>query len=65
MTFYRSYTAEGLHNFLGWRQQQAVLEYTRIQSYNNNQIYDLGELWDLRETNTHATVGPTNRNPRY
>ena len=45
--FYRSYTAEeGLHNFLGWRQHQVVLEYTWPQSCNNTQICDLGE-WTI------------------
>ena len=46
LLFCHSYTAEeGLRIFLGWRQQQGVLEYTRIQSYTKIQIYDLGEWW--------------------
>ena len=35
---YHSYTADLLHSFYGRRQQQLVIEYTRIQSYNNNSM---------------------------
>ena len=47
--FYRSYTAEELHNVLGWRQQQGsgLGVHTSSQSYNKIQIHDLGEWWDL------------------
>ena len=35
---YHSYTADLLHSFYGRRQQQLVIEYTPIQSYNNNSM---------------------------
>ena len=53
--------------FLGWRQQREVLEYTRPQSYNKIQIYDLGEWWVLpgMRDSIHATVESITWNPHY
>ena len=62
LIFYHSYAVEegekGLHIFLGWRQQQVVLEYTRPQSYNKTpvQIYDLGQWWDLMLRGTAVSM---------
>ena len=67
--FYHSYTtqegAEGLLIFLGWQQQQVVLEYTRPQSYNKKpvRIFDLGEWWDLLLHGTAVSMRRVGRQP--
>ena len=50
LTFLSLIYSRGAAYFLGWRQQQVVLEYPRQQSYNKVQIYNLGEWWDLHGT---------------
>ena len=57
LTFYSLIYCRGAAHFLGWRQHQTVLGYTRIQSYNKKQIYDLGEWWDLRGTISMRRLG--------